>query len=77
MRSIGDTAVDPRPGDCVEHQGLVFEVVYVEPDRVVYRAFPAVPKRARWMTRHGWRTLCRSGSEISEYTSEPSTESKS
>jgi hypothetical protein len=70
MRPIADIGVAPQRHDAIEYQGKVYEVLDIEDGKVIYRVRPAVPKRARWMTLHGWKTLCQSrGAEESEYTS--------
>jgi hypothetical protein len=70
MRQLADIATGPQRHDAIEFQGKVYEVVDTQDGKVIYRVSQARPKRARWMTLHGWATLCQSnGVETSDYSS--------
>ena len=70
MRQLTEIAAGPQRHDAIEFQGKVYEVVDTEDGKVIYRVSQARPKRARWMTFHGWKTLCQStGVEPSDYSS--------
>ena len=70
MRDMTEIAKDPEPGDAIEYQGKVFEVVAIDHGKIIYRIHQAKPKRAHWFTKHAWFSLCNAlGCYVSDYSS--------